>query len=133
MDAVRDVFGHVLHRRLARTCNVSDALWRPRGHWGVCGQSCPCCRSAVGDAFGTCGACDAVAKSLLVACGIASFIRETQSKREVLAALTGSFGPRGRPLPPAIMIAVGDFLPEIRGIRASAGLAGVALPPQPLR
>ncbi len=127
MDAVRDVFGQVLHRRLARNANVADAVWVARAHWGLCGQSCPCCRSAVGDCHGTCDACDAAAQSLRVACTIASFIREEQSKREVVAALTGSFGPRGRPLPPAVMIEIGDMLPEIRGIAASPGLAGVAL------
>ncbi len=64
-------------------------------------------------------------QSLLVARAIARFAREDQSKREVVAALTGSFGPRGRPLPPAMMIAIGDMLPEIRGI--AAPVAGLAL------
>ena len=128
MEAVRDVFGQVLHRRLARELNVTYAVWIATGHWGFCGQSCPCCRSAVGDGFGTCDACDAAAQSLRVACTIASFIREEQSKREVVAALTGSFGPRGgRPLPHTVMINIGYMLPEIRGIVAPAGLAGVAL------
>ena len=130
MDAVRVVFAQVLHRRLARELNVTDAVWIATGpvaiqHWGFnCGQSCPCCRSAAGERFGTCDACDAAAQSLRVACTIASFIREEQSKREVVAAaLTRSFGPRGNP----VMINIGDMLPEIRGIVAPAGLAGVAL------
>ena len=140
MDAVRDVFGQVLHRRLARNANVADAVWFAVGHWGLCGESCPCCRSAVGEFHGTCDACDAAAQSLRVACTIASFIRlfcfakqvfpegkQEQSKREVVAALTGSFGPRGRPLPPAVMIDIRDMLPELRGIATPAGLAGVAL------
>ena len=59
-----------------------------------------------------------------IACGIASFASEAQSKREVMAVLTGSF-PRGRPLPPAIMMAIGDMLPEIRG--NAAPVAGLAL------
>ena len=127
MDAVRVVFGHVLHRRLARECNVTVAVWSGTEHWGLCGQSCPCCRFAAGDVFGSCDACDAAAQSLRAACTIASFIREEQSKREVVAALTGSFGPRGRPLPQTVMIDIGDMLPEIRGIVAPARLAGVAL------
>ena len=119
MEAVRVVFGQVLHRRLARELNVTDAVWIATGpvaiqHWGFnCGQSCPCCRSAAGERFGTCDACDAAAESLSVACTIASFIREEQSKREVVAALTGSFGPRGRPLPHTVMINIGYMLPEI--------------------
>ena len=99
MDAVRDVFRQVLHRRLVRNANVADAVWAAVGHWGLCGQSCPCCRSAVGEVFGTCDACDAAAQSLRVACTIASFIREGQSKRAVVCALTGSFCRCGRPLP----------------------------------
>ncbi len=81
----------------------------------------------VGDVFGNCDACDAVAASLSVACAIAGFISEAQRKREVVAALTGNFGPPGRALPPAMMIAIGEMLPEIRGIAAPAGLVGVAL------
>ena len=130
MDAVRVVFGQVLHRRLAREFNVTDAVWSGTEHWGLCGQSCPCCRSAAGDVFGSCDACDAAAQSLRAACAIASFIREEQSKREVVVALTGSFGPRGRPLPQSVMINIGYMLPEIRGTLSSsapAGLAGVAL------
>ncbi len=71
--------------------------------------------------------CDAAAQSLRLACTIASFIREEQSKREVVAALTGRFGPRGRPLPQTVMVGIRGVLPEIRGIVAPAGLAGVAL------
>ena len=127
MDTARDAFGQILHRRLARNANVADVLWFAAGHWGSCGQSCPCCRSAVGDYLGTCDACDAAAQALRIACTIASFIREEQSKREVVATLTGSFGPRGRPLPKIVMNSIGDMLPEIRGIVAPAGLAGVAL------
>ena len=127
MDAVRDVFGQVLHRRLARKFNATNAVWIPTEHWGLCGQSCLCCRSAVGEVFGTCNACDAAAQSLRVASTIASFIREEQSKREVVAALAGSVGPHGRLLPRTVMMAIADMLPKMRGIAASAGLAGVAL------
>ena len=31
--------------------------WRRIGHWGRCGQSCPCCRALVGEDFGACDWC----------------------------------------------------------------------------
>ena len=32
--------------------------WTPTKHFGHCGQSCGCCRSEVGEGFGSCEACD---------------------------------------------------------------------------
>ena len=32
--------------------------WTPEGHFGVCGQSCGCCRAAAGERLGCCEACD---------------------------------------------------------------------------
>ena len=32
--------------------------WNPSTHYGMCGQSCPCCRSFVGDILGACLVCD---------------------------------------------------------------------------
>ena len=32
--------------------------WNPSTHYGMCGQSCPCCRSFVGDILGACPVCD---------------------------------------------------------------------------
>ena len=127
MAAVRNVFGQVLHRRLAETLNDADATWNAVGHWNLCGQSCPCCRYAAGDVVGTCGACDAAIQSYRTACTIASFVRERQSKHEVISVLTGRFGLRDRPLPPRLMMDIGAMLPEIQGIIAPAGLAGVGL------
>ena len=136
MDAVRIVFGQVLHRRLAAPLNDDDAErlrseltmpWSTVEHWHGCGQSCPCCRYAAGDTLGTCGACGAAVQSLRTACTIASFVRERQSKREVVSLLTGRFGLRDRPLPPRLMMDIGAMLPEIHGIIAPAGLAAVGL------
>ena len=31
--------------------------WSPTAHYGMCGQSCPCCRAEVGDTFGACPIC----------------------------------------------------------------------------
>jgi hypothetical protein len=31
--------------------------WHPQYRWGVCGQSCPCCRAAHGEGFGACFQC----------------------------------------------------------------------------
>ncbi len=31
--------------------------WCNQNHYGQCGQSCPCCRAAVGDTFGACPIC----------------------------------------------------------------------------
>ena len=127
MDAVRNVFGQVLHRRLAVPRNAADATWSAVEHWNVCGQSCPCCRYAAGDLVGTCGACHAAVRSLHIACTIASFVRESQSMREVILGLTGRFGLGHGPLPMSVMMDIGAMLPEIHGIIAPAGLAGVGL------
>ena len=32
--------------------------WTPRRHWNMCGQSCPCCRTAHGEIFGGCPVCE---------------------------------------------------------------------------
>ena len=117
MDAVYVALAAVLHRRLTRNYDVSDAVWNSRGHWHghFCGQSCPCCRSAVGEIFGSCDACDAVNVSLVIARRIASFARGAQCKREVMACLTGSFS-QGRHLPQSLLLAIGDFLPKHEGV-----------------
>ncbi len=31
--------------------------WSPMAHYGMCGQSCPCCRAEVGDTLGACPIC----------------------------------------------------------------------------
>ena len=31
--------------------------WSPTAHYGMCGQSCPCCRAELGDTFGACPIC----------------------------------------------------------------------------
>ena len=81
-----------------------------------------------GDLVGTCGACDAAVQSLRTACTIASFVRESQSKREVISLLTGRFGLGHGPLPPSVMMDIGAMLPEIQGgCYAPAGLAGIGL------
>ena len=50
-----------------------------------------------------------------LACMIASFLCETQSKWEVVAIFTRRFEPLGRPLSKMTMLEIGDMLPEIRG------------------
>ena len=37
--------------------HVHPASWNPHTHYGQCGQSCPCCRSKVGDIWGSCLVC----------------------------------------------------------------------------
>ena len=31
--------------------------WTKKNHYGLCGQSCPCCRYQNGEVFGYCGVC----------------------------------------------------------------------------
>ena len=33
------------------------SCWSKKAHYGQCGQSCPCCRAAVGDTLGACTIC----------------------------------------------------------------------------
>ena len=32
--------------------------WCKINHYGMCGQSCPCCRAQLGDTFGACSICN---------------------------------------------------------------------------
>jgi hypothetical protein len=50
------------HNWACHQCRESVPLaWTVDGHWGAwhCGQSCPCCRHAVGEYFGVCEECEA--------------------------------------------------------------------------
>ena len=37
--------------------HIHPASWNPHTHYGQCGQSCPCCRTIVGDKWGSCSIC----------------------------------------------------------------------------
>ena len=48
------------HTKTDVTCEkVQDhpKSWDKHTHYGQCGQSCPCCRSEVGDTWGSCPIC----------------------------------------------------------------------------
>jgi hypothetical protein len=36
---------------------IHPDCWNAIGHYGQCGQSCPCCRAEVGDVWGACLVC----------------------------------------------------------------------------
>jgi hypothetical protein len=36
---------------------IHPECWNAIGHYGQCGQSCPCCRAEVGDEWGACLVC----------------------------------------------------------------------------
>uniref|UniRef100_A0A6C0J730 Uncharacterized protein n=1 Tax=viral metagenome TaxID=1070528 RepID=A0A6C0J730_9ZZZZ len=36
---------------------VHPKSWDKHTHYGQCGQSCPCCRTEVGDTWGSCPIC----------------------------------------------------------------------------
>ena len=38
--------------------NHQNLQWTPSKHFGLCGQSCGCCRAEVGAGFGECEACE---------------------------------------------------------------------------
>ena len=37
--------------------DIHPPSWNPHTHYGQCGQSCPCCRTIVGDKWGSCSIC----------------------------------------------------------------------------
>ena len=39
-------------------CGLDGKPWTSETHYGMCGQSCPCCRKMVGDKFGACTICN---------------------------------------------------------------------------
>ena len=96
----------VLHPRLARQLNISRVVWTAEAHWQICGQSCPCCRAAHGEGFGSCHACEACADAMTIGALIAAFVRDEHETQAVLAALGGSLGTPGRPMPHAVMTAI---------------------------
>jgi len=52
---------HSHSRNSKRKCKPRHPTsWTPYDHYGMCGQSCPCCRSEVEgpDVMGTCPVCD---------------------------------------------------------------------------
>ena len=124
MERIRDVFAHVLHRRLGTPLGPA---WTPTNHWGSCGQSCPCCRAGEGEGFGSCDACESADQALQVACKIAAFIHEKQCKQDVVTTLAGKWRPCGQPLPRTAIKLIRRMLHEIHGIVEPAGIGGVAL------
>ena len=125
--ATRNVVSVVLHRRLARQLNIGRVVWTAQAHWRFCGQSCPCCRAANGEGFGSCPACEACAHAMTVGALIAAFAREEHATQALLAALGGHIGAPGRPMPHAVMTAITDMLPRTSITYPSFGIAGVAL------
>ena len=117
----------VLHRRLARQLNISRVVWTAEAHWKLCGQSCPCCRAAHGEGFGSCHACEACGDAMTIGALIAAFVREEHEIQAVLAALGGYLGAPGRPMPHAVMTAISHMLPRTFATYPSCGIAGVAV------
>ena len=124
MELIRDVFAHVLHRRLGTPLGPG---WTPTNHWGSCGQSCPCCRAGEGEGFGSCDACESTDVALQVACKIAAFIFAKQCKQDVVFYLVGKWRPCAQQLPLTAIKLIHRVLPEIHGIVEPAGVGGVAL------
>ena len=128
--SMRDALGQVLPWRMAAELleDVTEVFWTVEQHWGWCGQNCPCCRSIRREVLGMCAACEMADQATQTATRIADFLAEDQCTRVVMAALTGQFGPRNRPLPARVMTEIGEMLPEIRGtVAVPAGLAGIGL------
>ena len=47
------------HNWYCRHCGTSvPPAWTCQKHWGICTQSCNCCRFELGEAFGCCEACE---------------------------------------------------------------------------
>lgn len=51
-------------KTLTKTCKpvkhpvgLDGKPWTKHIHYGMCGQSCPCCRKQAGDTFGACTIC----------------------------------------------------------------------------
>ena len=115
MDTVGALLERAMHGRrglLWRIAGHQRLGWRCVGHWGQCGQSCPCCRFANGEVNGSCLACFAAAHSLPIVSTIASFCCFAGETREVRAALSGRLGPRGILIPPTVVKLIGDLLPK---------------------
>ena len=117
----------VIHRRLARQLNIRRVVWTAEAHWRFCGQSCPCCRAANGEGFGSCHACEACAHAMTVGALIAAFAREEHATQALLAALGRYIGAPGRPMPHAVMTAITEMLPRTSTTYPSCGIAGVAV------
>ena len=111
MQVVRCVFERFLHRRLAERSETTNAVWARSGHWGWCGQNCPCCRYQAGDVLGYCEACYDAVRLLRVVCVIESFIGVEPPKRDTAARLAAIFGRRGRTLPVSVIAQFIDMLP----------------------
>ena len=125
--ATRNAVSVVPHRRLARQLNIGRVVWTPQAHWRLCGQSCPCCRAANGEGFGSCHACEACANAMTVGALIAAFAREKHATQALLAAWGGYIGAPGRTMPHAVMIAITDMLPQTSTTYPSSGIASVAV------
>jgi hypothetical protein len=46
-----------LRSHISEELLVHPDCWNAIGHYGQCGQSCPCCRAEVGDVWGVCLVC----------------------------------------------------------------------------
>ena len=82
MAPFREVLACALHRRLGTSLGPA---WTSTDHWGLCGQSCPCCRARAGEGFGACVACECADESVKGATVLARFMYEQQRKKDVVS------------------------------------------------
>ena len=72
-----------LHRVVVRAA----VPWDEREHFGRCGQSCPCCRSHMGEGFGSCPVCDFVSSHRRAISTLAAFLPPHVKEEALVAAL----------------------------------------------
>ena len=93
MEALSAAVMQVLHRRIDEP--LDPAGWSIRLYWSpwspglnspldLCGPSCPCCCSKIGDHLGGCLACDVVDGIVTAARTVASFLLDTGRDRAIL-------------------------------------------------
>ncbi len=76
LDMLARCLCHPVSRR------VGWSSWR---HFGLCGQSCPCCRYAAGDAFGVCKFCPTTFAMRAASRAMKEFVGRHMSKGMLLA------------------------------------------------
>jgi hypothetical protein len=117
----------VLHKRLAERYLI-DRSWSSLGHWGRCGQSCPCCRSLAPEDVhdGDCAACRVVDQVSRLTKKIFDFV--ALNRYQIIALLRdGKLRSLRQPLPWDIWENIRKMLPRFPDITLIAGVAGLAL------
>ena len=124
MDTVGALLGRTMHGRRLRFgpwfhADLVDAglhgpTWSCVGHWGRCGQNCPCCDFANGEVNGSCIACVVAAQSLPIVSTVASFCCFAGETAVRALSVRWSW------LPTTVVELVGDFL-------SKTSLAGTVL------